>query len=196
MTEAINNKTLMDFYLEFKKRSPIFLFFFMLFTCGFYLINWIYKLNRRFEEFDNDNSPDSKRGLIILFMIPFIWFFLIYILKIFVFVENVFVSNILYWVDIVVWFGILFLVLQYLYDFCRCFGKFTMSNGFVWYMFLWVGFFPLVLIPFGIFYFLPILGFPIVIIPLMQFKINLERDRYKRKHGDNLYYKNYGSRNI
>jgi len=191
MSDIVNKKTLIDFYLDYKMFSLVFLSFMMFFSVGFYLVFWVYNLNRKFEKFDFANSPDSSRGFVILFVIPLIWLFVMFIFKVLIFSGGGIILRV---VNIVGWFLVMFLVLQYLYDFCVCFGKFTMTNGFIWYMFLWVGFFPLVLVPFGSFYFLPILMFPIITIIVMQWKLNLETDRFSRSLKDSKFYSIYGTR--
>jgi hypothetical protein len=177
MAETINHISLKDFYKNMRPRSPVLLFLMMVLSSGSYIFLWIYNLNKRFDDFDTDNSPNTGRGLVFTFLFPLMWILIMFILKNLIFIN----LNILWYVNIIGWSFIVFLSLVYIYDFCECFGKFTMSNGFVWYMFLWVGFFPLALLPFGIFYFLPILFFPVFIIPVMQSKLNLEIERYERR---------------
>ena len=190
MSEQINRKTLEDFYEKMSVRSPVMLFLMMLFSFGSFLVLWVYNLNKRFEDFDNENSPDSARGIVILFLMPVLWIFVMYILQLFIFSTE---STFWFYIDVVGWSFIVFLALQYLFDFCKCFGKFTMTTGFVWYMFLWIGFFPLVLLPFGNFYFLPILFFPVVVVPIMQSKLNVEIERFERGVSGSHFYARSGS---
>jgi hypothetical protein len=185
MSDTINRKSLEDFFNGMSVRSPIMLFFMMLFSTGSYLVLWVYKLNKRFEDFDSDNSPNSARGIVILFLMPVLWIILMFVLKVLIFNGEV---KLWFYVDVIGWSFIVFLALQYLYDFCICFGKFTFTNGFVWYMFLWIGFFPLVLLPFGSFYFLPILFFPIIVIPVMQYRLNYEIERFERGVSGSKFY--------
>ena len=189
MSDVINRKSLEDFFEGMSPRSAIMLFFMMLFSTGAYLVLWVYNLNKRFEDFDDENSPDSARGIVILFLMPVLWIILIYILKLFLFNGALIYLK---YVDIVGWSFIVFLALQYLYDFCICFGKFTFTNGFIWYMFLWVGFFPLVLLPFGSFYFLPILLSPVIILPIIQHKLNQEIERFDRGVSGSHFYTRSG----
>jgi hypothetical protein len=177
MGEIINRKFLEDFYENMSPRSPALLFMMMVLSSGSYIILWIYNLNKRFEDFDSNNSPNSSRGLVIMFLFPIMWILVMFILKNLKFIN----LNILWYIDIIGWSFIVFLALTYIYDFCVCFGKFTMTTGVIWYMFLWVGFFPLVLLPFGISYFLPILFFPVVTIPIMQYILNHEIERFERR---------------
>lgn len=185
------------FYFDFEPKSPIMVLIFMVLSLGTYFINWIYMMNLRFEKFDVNSTsdfgkaPDSNRGLIVMFLIPFSWLVSMGILKKLIFSQYL---DILFWIDLVGWFLIIFLFLQYLYDFCICFGKFTTSNGFIWYLFFWVGFFPLVLLPFEMYYFMPILFFPIITIPAMQAKINYQIDVFSRVSNDKEFYRYYGSR--
>jgi hypothetical protein len=191
MSEIINRKSLEDFYENMSYRSPVLLFLMMVLSSGSYIILWIYNLNKRFEDFDLYNSPNSGRGLVIMFLFPLMWILSMFILKILNFIN----LNILWYVDIIGWSFIVFLALAYIYDFCVCFGKFTMTNGFIWYMFLWVGFFPLLLLPFGIFYFLPILFFPAVTIPIMQSRLNHEIERFERGVSGSKFYVRVGKNN-
>ena len=174
-----------------RERSVVLLVFMMILSFCSFLVLWVYNLNKRFENFDSDKAPDSARGLVIMFLMPVFWVILMYILKLFLLSSFL---PILKFVDMVVWSFIIFLALQYLYDFCICFGDFTMTNGVVWYVFLWIGFFPLILLPFGSFYFTPILIFPIVTIPLMQKTLNKNIDRFERGVSGSKFYTRNGKK--
>jgi len=193
MSSIESRSILEQFYSEYKIKSAGKVLMLMIFSFGFYFINWIYLVNLRFSKFDKENSPNPKRGLVIMFLIPFSWLLIMGVLKRLIFRSYV---EIMFWIDVVGWILIILLFLQYLYDFCICFGKFTLSNGFVWYLFLWVGFFPLVLIPFKMYYFLPILFFPVISIPAMQEKLNFEADRFHRVESNRVYYKVFGTRKL
>lgn len=165
----VSEKSLRSFYLDFGRTSPFVLIFYMIFSLGLYFINWVYLMNVRFRDSDIEGTPSPLWGLKFMFLVPFSWLLVLGVLRRF---WKVIDADVLFWVDVVGWMIIMIMMLEYLYRFCRCFGQVTKTNGVVWYLFLWVGFFPLVLLPLGKMFFLPLLLFPLFTIPAMQYRLN------------------------
>lgn len=164
-----------DFYLGFEEKSFLKLVFLMIFSLGFYFINWIYLMNVKFKKYDVPYSPNPNWGLKFMFLVPFVWLISLGVLKNYILVGQ---KHILFWVDVVGWIIIMIMMLEYLYRFCKCFANFTDTNAFIWYLFLWVGFFPLVLVPFSKWFFLPLLIFPLFTVPFMQLELNYNYRKY------------------
>lgn len=186
MNNQLSRSVLEDFYSEFKVISPIKILFLMIFSFGFYIINWIYLTNLKFEKFDYENSPDPNRGLAIMFLLPFTWLLVMGVFKKVIFREY---GQYVAMLEVIGWVIVVLLLLQYLYDFCICYGRFTITNGFFFYLFLVVGLFPIFLIPFGLYLFLGILVLPFLTIIVMQAKLNSEYDSYHRKSYERGFYK-------
>lgn len=167
----IANSVKTKFYGKFKYISAFKVFIFMIFSFGFYFINWIYLTNLNLRRSGVDCAPNPEHGLRFMFLVPFTW---LVVTGVFKKIYTVIDYSVLFWVDVVGWFIIMIMMLEYMYRFCMCFGRFTNSNGFFWYLFLWVGFFPLALIPFGKYFFLPLLLFSLFTVPVMQMKLNYD----------------------
>lgn len=165
----LTNTVKVIFYENFKYISAFKIFVFMIFSLGFYFINWIYLTNVNFKKSGVDIAPNPEYGLKFMFLVPFVWLMVTGVFKkIFTVIDY----SVLFWVDVIGWMLIMIMMLEYMYRFCMCFGKFTNSNGLFWYLFLWVGFFPLALLPFGKYFFLPLLIFSLLTVPVMQMKLN------------------------
>ena len=108
-----------NFYKDYRETNPTLVLGIILISFGFYIIH--YMKNKEFEEIDS-NSPEAARGAIILMVLPFIWFFIIFIIKKII-TENL---NILIKIcETIGWSIIIFLILNYIYDFCMTFGRIT-----------------------------------------------------------------------
>ena len=174
MKQKINLKDLEFFYDNFVIESPILVIIKIFLTLGLYVIFWIYKMNRALEKVD-ENAPDSRRGVIIICVIPpFIFILSAIFEKLFNFNK---VSIITF--NVVVWSFIIFLTLKYIYDFFMSFGKWTGSSGLFWYLVFYPGYFSLILSIFGFYYALPLLFFTIVSIPSMQGYINIKEREFR-----------------
>ena len=132
----------------YERKNSILVLFLIIITAGTYIIKWIYDNNKIFEAVDKE-APDSVRGIIVTFAIPIIW--LIFITPLNFIFDN---SNIIYWINIIVWYVIIVLSLKYIYDFCSTFAKITQTKTLVWYLFLYSGYLGLVLLLFDFHYFL------------------------------------------
>ena len=159
---------LIYFYNNYEEKSPIKVLLLMLVSLGFYTITWVYFTNRVFEKLD-ENAPDSKRGVILLLFFPLFLFLIMFILKTIIFSET---NNYLYAIEIIGWGCIIFLSLNYIYDFCVSFGMITKSRGVYWYFLLYVEYLGLVLAAFGFFYTTFLILLTIITIPFMQWYLN------------------------
>ncbi len=168
------------FYSDFEKKPPLLMLLFMVLSLGFYAINWIYFMNKKLDEIDDD-SPQPERGLIILFFFPVVFSIIMQILyNIMKIPEGVFLS-----ITYTVWSLIIFLSLKYIYDFCLSYSKVTQTNALFWYIFIYLGFPAVVLFFFNFPYALPLMFFTMITIPAMQSYINKEAEKYQlKKKGD------------
>ena len=174
----LDYKSINSYFTSFKPSSPFLLLLLMFLTAGLYLINWIYFKNREFENYDED-APDSKRGAVLLLIFPFTWFGLVWLFKTYLFsTDLVFVTSI----ELVGWLFIMFLMLQYIYDFCDTYSRFTKTKSLIWYICIFPGFVSLILVPLKFPYALPLLFFTIIAIPAMQAKLNKEFEKHTLKN--------------
>lgn len=173
---ADKNLMLRELFQEYKKENPFVLFLILLVTLGAYGINWIYLKNKKFYDVCED-SPDPKRGLVLMFFFPFSWIIIFYEARIIFGGLTQFFKII----ELIGWFIIMFLILQYVYDFCENFADLTNSIAFFWYIGIYLGFLGLILSVIGFYYLLPMLLFPITTIPVMQAKLNQIYYKFRAK---------------
>lgn len=130
-------------------------------SLGLYMIPWIYIKNREFEGIDKD-APDSRRGFVVLVMVPFFWAYAVFVCKTLI-MDNLAVEI----VEIVGWGFAIFLILKYLFDFCMAYARITRTNGFLWFLLFFI---------------------PFLTIPAMQAELNSKFNRMhmKRTH-ENFY---------
>ncbi len=169
------NKELRYFFEDFQDKRPSKLMALMFVSVGFYLVTWMFFMNKKIEELDLE-APDSQRGSIILFFMPVLWALVMLVLKSLIFSGDNLAIGIL---EIVGWGIIIFLSLKYIYDFCVSFGRVTQSSGTIWYFFIYPGYLSIILAFFEFYFTLPLIFFTIVAVPSMQSFINL---RYKQVH--------------
>lgn len=185
MDKKLANKDLEFFFEIYEYKSPVMVFFKMICTLGIYFIWWFYQMNLKLEKVDED-APDSRRGLVILFFFPPMAILISFVMKFLIFPDS---AKNQYLVNILIWSIVIFLSLKYVYDFCACFGKWTASNGFLWYLFIYPGYLSAILYFFDFYYALPLLFFTIIAIPSMEaylaskekkFRQAKEHDRFNR----------------
>lgn len=173
-----------EFYKEFREGNPYLIMGLIIITFGLYIINWIYLRNREFEILDK-YAPDSKRGAVILMIIPFLLFFIMQILKVFFFgYENSFLEVI----EIILWTLVSFLILKYLFDFCLTFGRVTRTSGIFWFTMFFLGFIGLVGIVFKFIWTIPLIFFTVIVVPAMQGQMNVFFKRFCMRKEKILYY--------
>lgn len=172
-----------NFYKNFRETNPALVLGLIFITIGFYIIHWLYVKNKDFEEIDQD-APDSTRGAIILMILPFMWFFIIFIFKKIFGHENLYLQ-----ISEIVGYGIIiFLILKYLFDFCISFGKITKTNGLFWYLSFFFPILGIVLSFFDFYYLLPLVFFLIIVVPAMQAELNSYIQKFQIKKESNLFY--------
>jgi hypothetical protein len=133
-----------EFYRDYEKIGPWLVLGLFIISAGLYTFYWIHSKNKEFEIIDTE-APDSKRGAVIMMLLPFLWFFITYGI-------NFFTSN--KYIQIIMvtgYFLVFFLMIKYTYDFCSSFGRITNTNAFGWLL--------LFVIPF-------------VALPIMQSQLN------------------------
>lgn len=184
MNYKLDYDTLKSYYRNFTPYSPGKVQLFMVLTLGLYLVHWVYLKNKEFEEY-TDEAPDSKRGAALMLVLPFSWLLIMLLVKLILpgsleFVRILNVSG---------WLFIMFMILQYLYEFCYLYGAITRTYGMVWYYFIFPGFLALILVPLGFWYTIPLLFFPFACLPAMQGKLNYESTRFSMQHQKNEFYR-------
>lgn len=173
-----------NFYKDFSPMSPSLLLGLIIISLGLYIINWVYLRNKEFELLDQF-APDSKRGVIIMMIIPFTWFFILYLLK-YIFLDSI---NLFFQIiQIVSWGLIIVLVLKYLLDFCLTYGRITNTLGLVWFIPFLLGSIGILGIIFNNVY-IGLLIVPFVIIlPAMQSELNQYYVRMQIKKEKDTFY--------
>lgn len=172
------------FFREYEETSPALTLGLIIVSLGLYVINWIYVKNRNFEKIFEE-SPDSKRGLVILMILPFSWFFIMFILKSIIFSELPLLIGIF---EIVVWGLILFLIYKYLWDFCEVFGKISQSRSVLWFSFFVLGGIGIISLLLKFMYLVPLVFFLAIVIPAMETELNVNfKSITIRKKHDNYY---------
>ena len=132
---------------DYKRVNVVATFFYLIATFGFYIIPWIFFHNRKFEQID-EQAPDSRRGAVILFILPILSY------TTFLAMEKIFFPNSfpLTIIKVLVWCLLIFLTLKYLYEFSRSFAKITLTNTLAWYIFIYIGYSSYILALFGFYY--------------------------------------------
>jgi hypothetical protein len=174
-----------EFYKQFNETNPGLVMLFIVLTLGFYMINWFYLRNKELELIDK-NSPDSKRGAVILFFIPFSYALISFVLR------ALFFEKVPLWLvitDSIMWFAILLISLKYFYDFCSSFAFITGGTKMVWFSFLSISLLGLYS-SFFISYYLtvPFAFFFVVTIPAMQAELNRLYQRKTLKKNEGAFY--------
>ncbi len=200
MNRKLQLKTLEDFYWSYDEKNPIAVFIAMTISLGFYIITWIYFLNKELAKYDPE-APNPDRGALIMFFIPLSWYITTIV------ISKLFLINfpsISFTINFLGWILVIFLGLKYLYDFCISFANITKSNALLWYLFIYPGFLAYVLAFFNFFYTFPFIFFTIIAIPSMQDFMNnrakeIQTKRqfiyfngitsYKPKDEDEIYFK-------
>ncbi len=174
-----------NFYKEFRETNPALILGLILISFGFYIINWIYVKNREFSEIDPE-APDSNRGAAILMIIPFSYFFILFVFKKLIFgYDNLYFK----YVEFFGWILVIFFIMKYLFDFCITFGKITRTNGLYWFIFFIIPLFGIIpALFFNFYWFLPLVFFLFIVIPAMQAELNTFIKKFNIKKESNLFY--------
>lgn len=169
---------------EFSTMNVSLFFGLIIITLGLYIVYWIYDKNKQFEVLD-DQSPDSSRGAVIMVILPFLWFFILYFLKGFIFGFDSVIVN---FIGLGGWFFLIFMFVKYLLDFCLSFGRITQNQGVLPFLLFLVGFISgylsLILNQFFIF----LLIFPVFAVLFMQSELNLFYNSYRQRKDKKSFY--------
>ena len=179
------------FFENYEKKDSLLVLLYMVLSCGIYLFFWLYELNKEFTEAYFE-KPEANWGIMVLIIIPFLWFMTNLIFKFLIFGGVVPLFN--KYLEGVGWVVIIILILKYLYEFCQVFEIITHSNAVIWYYFMFPGFISLVLTFFNFYYTLPLVFFTIICVPSMQEQLNTSYEIYLSHKKENLY-ASYGRKN-
>lgn len=172
-----------EFYKNFKQINPFSILILIIFSLGFYIINWLYMRNKEFERLD-DEAPSSKRGAAVI-LLTISWFIVSFYTNLF-FLPY---FTIFFVLDILVWSILLFLMIKYLHDFCRSYAKITKTTWQIWFFFLTISVSGLLLsLVFKMFFLVPFAMFFLITIPAMQADINKRYHMVDEKHVENDFY--------
>ncbi len=162
---------LAHFFLhDFEKDKFGTVLFYQIISLGLYSFFWIYKTNKMLEKIDGE-SPESKRSMFVLFVIPVFWFLIGFFTNKYLFLNNV--PTFFHTINIVMWSLIIFLSLQYLYDFSKSYAKLTETHPLIWYLLLYSGYLATILHFFNFNFLLFLVFVPILTIPSMQEILNI-----------------------
>lgn len=131
-------------FYDYERKNVMMILLYLIVTLGLYIIPWIYFHNKKFEEID-EKAPDSKRGAVILFLLPVLTYSLFLVLKTIFFPESLELEIL----EIVLWGLVIFLTLKYIYEFCYSFARITNTKTLPWYLLIYVGYSSFILALFG-----------------------------------------------
>lgn len=171
-----------DIIKSYEKSSPSIVMLLIILTLGVYIINWLFLRNREFEMMDNE-APDAKRGLALMVFLPFGWTFIMFIFKKLIFTGEPLILGIM---EIVIWGLIVFLLMNYVFDFCLSFSRITKTSVIVWFVPFLLGFVGGIFLALGFYYVSPLIFFAIIVVPAMQAELQshfFPNKKYKRDKG-------------
>ncbi len=172
------------FYDYHEEKKGIQILGLILITIGMYIIKWIYEKNKEFEILDPD-APDSQRGAVLVFIMPFIWVSILYVLGYLL----DFKDNLLFQIfEILGSLLLYFLILKYLLDFCFTFGRITKTHGFLWFIPVAFGTFGVWGIIFQIYYLMPLSLLIFGWCPGLQIEFNSYIKHHRLRRHKNHYY--------
>lgn len=182
MNPKFNSKKLHEFFEDFDQKNPTYLLGLIIVSLGLYIITWIYSLNKDFE-FIDENTPDSSRGIIVLVVLPFTWFFIMSFVKFF----NT--SVIVQIIEISVYSILYILAMKYLYEFCITFIHITQTSIGFWYGLILFGSFGFFAPFFEAYYMLLLLIVLLLVVPFMQAELNVTCNKIYIKKNYHSFYK-------
>lgn len=163
------------FFENYQKEEPWKVLLFMILSLGFYFLMWIYNNNKRLEMISED-APNSRRGFIILFGFPILWYVISSLAKLVFFDLD---TEFIFFVNLTGWILIALLSLKYLYDFCKMFGEVTETYGIGWYFLIYPGYYSIILLFLNFYYTIALILCFLVTIPMMQFTLNSKSEKLK-----------------
>lgn len=168
--KKVNLSENLRYYLaqNYEQQNSFKLLLKLLFSFGLYGIKWIYFHNKFFTTLD-DRAPEPLRGAFILLIIP-VLIYVIELLLLLLFTQKL--ATLVRYNFYLIWAIFIFLSLKYLYDFCLSFARVTNTNVLIWYILLYIGYFPVVFLALNIY--LPLWTYliPILAVTLMQALLN------------------------
>lgn len=176
------NKLEVFFLEDFEEQSFLKVLVLLIFSFGLYFLSWIYNINRKLELIDDD-APDSNRAFFILFLFPVGWSLIYLVLTRLIFSFNIY----MFWSNIIMSGAIIYLSLNYLYQFSISFGKLTRTSGLMWYILLYTGYLGVIPIFFNIYYLVFLVIISISSIAIMQEFLNItSRDTLEKSQREHF----------
>ena len=183
MSSDIEREDLYYFYEHTNEKNSILIIISLILTMGLYYLYWIYRLNKHLEHID-DKAPNTLRASFILFYIPLFWIPLSFFSTIYFGGEYALAIK---FIKILVWAFLSFVLLQYLFDFCKSYSRVTKTPAFLWYIMLYLGYFSLIMFVFDFYYTVPLVIIPILTIVSMQLILNRRHNEHKIKKQGNYF---------
>ncbi len=168
-----------DIYKRYSETSLAVTLALIIITFGLYVINWLFLRNKEFELIDED-APDSKRGLALMVFLPFGWGLIMYVSKALIFTGEPIILGIM---EIVIWGLIIFLLVNYIFDFCISYSKVSKSNPLIWFILFLLGFVGLISSGLEFYYLSPLFFFAIIAVVAMQAELGTINKQKKKKFG-------------
>lgn len=180
MVDEIDKKKL-RYCHEFEPTSGSLVLGLIIVSFGAFLIYWFYEKCRQLSCIEN-STPEPRRAIAVLFMLPLLWFIIARIIQ-----KLIFTGSFGYYLSVVGWLLILIFIIVFLYDFCLVFGKVTDHNPLYWFIILLFGIFGIVGLLFKNYYFSFLLIFLIFVVPSMQLELNSHFAKIMVKKGNHFY---------
>jgi hypothetical protein len=168
-----------DIFKKYSETSLAVVLALMIITAGLYIINWLFLRNREFELMDED-APDSKRGLALMVFLPFGWGLIMFVSKALLFTGEPLLLGIM---EIVIWGLIIFLLVNYVFDFCLSYSKITKSNAMIWFSMFLIGFIGIISTSIQFYYLSPLVFFAVITVVAMQAELSGINKQKRKKYG-------------
>ena len=166
-----------ELFKKHHETSPAIVMWFILLSAGLYIINWIYLRNKEIEEID-ESAPEPRRGAVVLILLPFGWYLIMYVIK----SLSGEISLLLGIMEIVVWGLIIFLIYNYLWDFCYSFATLTKTGVFLWFGLFLCGGVGIISTFFEFYYLTPLIFFTVIAIPAMQAELGtIAKNKFSKR---------------
>jgi len=128
MNHVLKPDKIEKFLKDFEAMNTSVILGLMILSVGLYALHWIFMLNKLLERHDK-YAPDSNRGLSLLVILPFSWFFIMLFIKSLFTTSIPLIMTIFEWIS---WTLILYMVMKYLNELSHSFCDITNSTPIIW----------------------------------------------------------------
>lgn len=181
MNPKFNSRELNEFFKNYEEKNSAYILGLIIVSLGLYILTWIYSINKDLENLDED-APSSNRGAILMFVLPFIWFFII------TYIKTITNSIIVEFIQVTIFLVIYILILKYLYEFTLTFSHITRTKPIVWFSLFFLGSLGVFGYYLSFYYLFFLFSIPILLIPAMQEQLNVTYHKISiRKNNISFY---------